>query len=139
MSFDALDISASGLKLERIRMAVIASNLANVNTTRNADGSGPYKKKEVVAQSTPVSFQSELQAQLQAVEVQEIVEDAAPPKVVYDPTHPDANGQGYVNMPNISAVEEMVNLLSASRAYRANLNVMSAAKANGDKTLQILN
>ena len=122
--FDALNVSATALTAERLRMDVTAENLANAQTTRGADGQ-PYRRKEVVlGEVASGGFGSQLAAAMGngakasagGVEVQAITEDATPGKLVYDPGHPDANGDGYVQMPNVDTVAEMVDLISASRA-----------------------
>jgi flagellar basal-body rod protein FlgC len=147
--FDSLDVSASGLTAERLRMDVTAENLANAQTTRGANGQ-PYRRKEVVLQEIPqggfgASLAAAMGGQAGAgpalpggVEVAGIVEDATPYKTVYDPGHPDANAQGYVRMPNVDTVTEMVDLISASRAYEANVTAMQTAKQMFTKTLDLL-
>ncbi len=142
--FDALGISASGLTAERARMDVTAENLANAQTTRTAEG-GPYRRKEVVLQQAQAGggFAGTLASAMGSrspggVEVSEIAQDAAPPRRVYDPGHPDADAQGYVAMPNVDTVAEMVDLIAASRAYEANVTAMNAAKQMYTKTLDLL-
>ena len=144
--FDALNVSATGLTAERLRMDVTAENLANAQTTRGADGR-PYRRKEVVlGEIASGGFGSQLAAAMGkgakasagGVEVQAIAEDATPGKLVYDPGHPDANGDGYVQMPNVDTVAEMVDLIGASRAYEANVTAMQAAKQMFTKTLELL-
>ena len=144
--FGGLDISASGLTAERLRMDVTAENLANAQTTRGADGQ-PYRRKEVVLQEAPGSFGASLSKAMDAgsggtqgggVQVAGIVQDSAPLKRVYDPGHPDADAQGYVSMPNVDTVTEMVDLIGASRAYEANVTAMQAAKQMFSKTLELL-
>jgi flagellar basal-body rod protein FlgC len=145
--FDSLNVSATGLTAERLRMDVTAENLANAQTTRGADGQ-PYKRKEVVlGQAASGGFGSQLAAAMGGpnsgtapggVEVQAIAEDSAPGKLVYDPGHPDANADGYVQMPNVDTVSEMVDLISSSRAYEANVTAMQSAKQMFSKTLDIL-
>jgi len=145
--FDALNVSATGLTAERLRMDVTAENLANAQTTRGADGQ-PYKRKEVVlGQAASGGFGTQLAAAMGGsqsgtapggVEVQAITEDAAPGKLVYDPGHPDANADGYVQMPNVDTVSEMVDLITASRSYEANVTAMQSAKQMFSKTLDIL-
>jgi flagellar basal-body rod protein FlgC len=142
--FDAMEISASGLTAERVRMDVTAQNLANAQTTRGADGQ-PYRRKEVVlaerqAQGT---FGAALVGAMSpgtpaGVEVAAIAEDQTPLKQVYDPSHPDADANGYVQMPNVDTVAEMVDLISAQRAYEANVTAMQAAKQMFSKTLELL-
>jgi flagellar basal-body rod protein FlgC len=145
--FDAFDISASALTAERMRMDVTAENLANAQTTRTADG-GPYRRKEVVLQEVAKGggFAGNLKAAMGAgssgrpggVEVAGIAEDSTPNKMVYDPGHPDADANGYVAMPNVDSVTEMVDLISASRAYEANVTALQSAKTMFAKTLEIL-
>jgi flagellar basal-body rod protein FlgC len=145
--FDAIDIAGSGLTAERLRMDVTAENLANAQTTRAADG-GPYHRKEVVLQQAGGStFATMLTGAIggvraaqepRGVEVAAIVEDQTAERLVYDPSHPDADANGYVAMPNVNPVTEMVDLISASRAYEMNVTAMQAAKQNFVKTLELL-
>jgi flagellar basal-body rod protein FlgC len=135
--FDALDASGSALSAERLRMDVTAENLANAQSTRGADGSGPYKRKEVVLEQAGSSFADSLQA-ARGVRVAGIVEDSTPPRRVYDPGHPDADAQGYVTMPNVNTVTEMTDLIGASRAYEANVTAMQTAKSMFARTLDLL-
>jgi flagellar basal-body rod protein FlgC len=144
--FGGLDISASGLTAERLRMDVTAENLANAQTTRGTDGQ-PYRRKEVVLQEAPGSFGASLSKAMSAgsggtegggVQVAGIAQDSTPLKRVYDPGHPDADTQGYVSMPNVDTVTEMVDLIGASRAYEANVTAMQAAKQMFSKTLELL-
>jgi flagellar basal-body rod protein FlgC len=132
--FDSLRISASGMTAERLRMDVIAENLANANTTRGVDG-GPYQRKQVVlSQNGGGTFEDALNG----VEVAGVVADPAPPRRVYDPGHPDADDTGYVELPNLSPVTEMVDLITASRGYEADVQAMNAARQMFQKTLDIL-
>jgi flagellar basal-body rod protein FlgC len=128
--FDALHTSSTGLSAQRLRMNLISKNLANVNTTRTADG-GPYRRQEAFFAARPDgdSFHSVLQAQ--------IVEDTRPPDIKYDPQHPDADAQGYVQFPNINMVEEMVNMISASRSYEANVSAIRTTREMASKALEI--
>jgi len=142
--FGSLDISASALSAERLRMDVTAENLANAQSTRTANG-GPYRRKEVVLEATgDGGFAGALAAARSAdgpnggVRVAGIAEDTAPDRLVYDPGHPDANQQGYVRMPNVNPVTEMVDLISASRSYEANVTAMQTAKQMFTKTLDLL-
>jgi flagellar basal-body rod protein FlgC len=181
MDFTALNINASALKAQRLRMDVIASNLANINTTRGPDGTtGAYKRKEVVfapllnqamtghinknghyGVNSPGNIDlspsmSGIQFSpdgtpllkggvtvndgkpLQGVEVVDIAEDTkTPTKMVYNPGHPDANEQGYVEMPNINVVTEMVDMISATRAYEANMSAVQNFKSMFKATIQI--
>ena len=130
----AMTISASGLSAQRKRMEIISSNLANIETTRTKEG-GPYRRKEVVFSSTPLekSFSSQFNERLgehaQKVVVSKIVEDQTEPKLVFNPGHPDANEKGYVAMPNINLMTEMVNLINASRSFEANVQAINASKS----------
>jgi flagellar basal-body rod protein FlgC len=138
----ALKISSSALDAQRIRMDVISSNLANINTTRTPEG-GPYRRRDVVFASQPVAdnfgevLNSELEKKLQRVEIVDITVDPGPPRVVYDPRHPDANALGYIGMPDINVMEEMVNILSATRSYEANVAAINATKSMVNKALEI--
>ena len=134
--FTTFDISASALKAQRIRLNTISSNLANVETTSTPEG-GPYKKKSVYFQTKPISFKEELDSSIQGVEVAKILEDPEEPKKVYDPSHPDAGDDGYVEMPNISVLKEMVDMMSATRSYEANTTVIKSAKRMALKALEI--
>lgn len=148
--FGSLDISASALSAERLRMDVTAENLANAQSTRSANG-GPYRRKEVVTQANgDGGFAGALATARGAaaggsgggapggVSVTGIVEDQTPNRLVYDPSHPDANAQGYVSMPNVNPVTEMVDLISASRSYEANVTAMQTSKQMFTKTLDLL-
>ena len=148
--FGGLEISASGLTAERLRMDVTAENLANAQTTRGADGQ-PYRRKEVVlSEVAGGTFGTQLAAAMGAkgasgsgvtpggVEVSAITEDTSPGKLVYDPGHPDANADGYVQMPNVDTVSEMVDLITSQRSYEANVTAMQSAKQMFTKTLDIL-
>lgn len=141
--FDSMRVSASGLSAERLRMDVIAQNLANANTTRGPDGQ-PYRRREVVFQSQaqPMTHSpgaTEVKSnQLQGVKAVAIVEDSSPLRAVYDPSHPDADENGYTYLPNVNPVTEMVDLTTATRAYEANVTAMNAAKTMATRALDIL-
>jgi flagellar basal-body rod protein FlgC len=141
--FDAIDVAGSGLTAERLRMDVTAGNLANAQTTQGADGQ-PYRRRQVVLQEAQngQSFGSILASAsaspVAGVQVAGIVEDPAPVRRVYDPGHPDADAQGYVSLPNVNPVTEMVDLISASRGYEANVTAMQTAKQLFTKTLELL-
>ena len=145
--FGGMEISASALTAQRLRMNVTAENLANAETTKGADGQ-PYRRKEVVLQSVGQQggFGSQLSAAMGAgqgvapggVQATAITEDPTNGKLVYDPSHPDADAQGYVRMPNVDTVTEMTDLIDAQRSYEANVTAMSAAKQMFSKTLEIL-
>jgi flagellar basal-body rod protein FlgC len=140
--FRALQTSSSGLSAQRLRMNLISANLANANTTRTQEG-GPYRRKEAVfaAQPGEADFRrhlsSQLEDQLPQVEVLGVVDDPNPPLMKYDPAHPDADANGYVAMPNINVMEEMVNMISATRSYEANLTAIKAAKDMAARALEI--
>ena len=140
--FSAIDVSSSALSAGRTRMNLISSNLANANATRTPEG-GPYKRKDAVFSATPLEsrFNRALDAataqQVRKVEVTEIVEDLSPSRLQYDPGHPDANAQGYVAMPNVNTVEELADMIGATRAYEANVTAVQAAKSMALKTLEI--
>jgi len=160
--FDAIEIAASGLTAERLRMDVTAENLANAQTTRTAGG-GPYRRQEVILQALPTrsGFASALQeASAQeappetpnppvgepavgeptggGVEVAAIVESPTPSQLVYDPSNPEANAQGYVRMPNVDPVTEMTDLIAESRSYQADVTAMQTAKDMFNATLSLL-
>ncbi len=138
----AIRISTSGLNVQRTRMNVVASNLANMNTTRTPEG-GPYRKKEVIVSATDAKnkfgqeLTNSLNGKLKEAKVSDIVEDQSAPKMVYEPNHPDANEQGYVAYPNINLMQEMVNLMSASRSYEANITAINASKSLALKALEL--
>jgi flagellar basal-body rod protein FlgC len=148
--FDAIDVSGSGLSAERLRMDVTSENLANAQTTKGADGQ-PYRRKVVVLQEAggQGSFGTALSAAIgratgnasspaRGVQVSGIVQDSSDLKRIYDPGHPDADKNGYVTMPNVNTVTEMTDLISASRAYEADVTAMQTAKQMFSKTLDIL-
>ena len=136
--FTAFDISATGLTAQRTRMNVISSNLANVHSTESENGQ-PYRRKDVVVTATPMAseFNTVLQEKINAVQVTEIIEDQRPFRTVYEPYHPSADKNGFVHYPNVTVIEEMVNMLSASRTYEANVNVLKASKSMALKALDI--
>jgi flagellar basal-body rod protein FlgC len=139
--FDAINTAATGLSAERLRMDVTAENLANAQTTRGADGK-PYQRKVVALQEAGTGFGAPLGGAMKGasggVRVAGISADTTPNRLVYDPGHPDADARGYVSMPNVQPVTEMVDLISASRGYEANVTVMQTAKQMFSKTLEIL-
>ncbi|MFA0815022.1 MAG: flagellar basal body rod protein FlgC [Anaerofustis sp.] len=141
---NSLNISGSGLTASRLRMDVISENIANATTTRTEDG-GPYRRKVVVYESmdnSSSSFSSIYRKKLdnnsdRGVRVAEIAEDQSEFQSVYDPTNPDADESGYVQMPNVDLVEETVDMMAVSRAYDANLTAFNAMKSMAEKALQI--
>ena len=162
--FSGLSISASALRAQRVKQNVIASNLANAETTRGADG-GPYRKQFVVFRENKLEpeqrfvfggekmkgfttqpdhmpipepgFPLAKENVGSGVEVAAIEQDASPPRLVYDPTHPDADPQGYVAMPNVNPVTEMTDMISATRSYEASVTAMNSAKAMLMKALEL--
>jgi flagellar basal-body rod protein FlgC len=143
MDFEnTLRISGSGMSAQRTWMNVLSSNLANVNTTRTASGQ-PYERRTVVYESAPTAddfnqvLDDSLQEESQGVKVVNIVSDKRDFRQVYDPGHPDADANGVVQMPNISSVEEMTNLVIATRSYEANLTALNNAKTMALKALEI--
>ncbi len=136
--FTGMDVLSSGLSAQRTRMNVTSSNLANQNTTRT-DAGGPYQRLDPVLQTTPLArpFRDALDGQIRGVRVTALSPDQSEPRLVYDPGHPDANTEGYVAFPNINAVEEMVNLITASRAYEAGVSAMSSLKQMASHALSI--
>jgi len=137
--FDMLDVSASGMTAQRFRLDVISNNIANVNTTRSSEG-GPYRRERVVFQEKreKKTFSDYLKNSKPAgVRVASIQKDDAPFKTVYDPTHPDADAEGYVRYPNVNIVTEMVDMISALRSYEANATAIDAAKSMMSKALEI--
>jgi len=156
---DSMDISASGMTAQRLRMDTISSNMANVETTRRANGTGPYRRQVVVFEArndienqntsnNPVmsKFANLLKEQqkvaatgygVRVKEIREINDQESPFRKVYDPSSPEADAQGYVNYPNVNIVEEMTNMISATRSYEANAKVIESAKAMASKALEI--
>lgn len=126
--FTAMDISASGMRAQRTRMNVISSNIANAHTTKSATG-GPFQRRDVVLR------ENAFEGQLSSVEVDRIVSDPTPGQRMYDPSNPDADEKGYVTMPNVNLMEEMVNMIGASQAFEANT---TAVKAQKDMALKAL-
>ncbi len=133
--FGSMNISGSALTAQRLRMDVIAENIANAQTTRTQTGE-PYRRKFVLMGERS-SFASHLQAAGGGVRVTEIVEDTSPLTPVHDPTHPDADEDGYVYMPNVNTVTEMIDMMSATRSYEANITAINAFKNMAFKALEI--
>lgn len=138
----SLKISSSGLEANRKRMNAISSNIANAQTTRTAEG-GPYRRKEVAFGSEPAreSFseilEGEMDAQAQTVHATEVISTDRPPILKYEPNHPDADENGYVAYPNINIVEEMANMMQATRSYEANVNALNVTKQMAAKALEL--
>lgn len=140
--FDSMNVTASGLTAQRLRMDLISQNMANVNTTRTENG-GPYRRKVLLVSEAKPSFKDVFNnvmgenQQMAGVKVTDIVDDQRSFVKVYNPGHPDANSEGYVNMPNVNVIEEMTNMISASRSYEANVTVMNGTKGMAMKALEI--
>ncbi len=135
-------ISASGLAAQRQRMNTVSSNIANINTTRTNEG-GPYRRKDVVFEAMPDSksfgdvMTDQGEQSLQRVQVTDVISDQKAPLLKYEPDNPDANPDGYVAYPNINMMEEMANMLSATRSYEANVSAMQATKDMAMSALEI--
>ena len=136
--FTSLEVTASGLSAERTRINVASSNLANVNTTQSPTG-GPYQRRDVVIGSAPVPGQERggYASAVQEVQVKAIVQDQTAPRLEYDPQHPDANADGNVAYPNINAVAEMVDMITASRAYEAGITSLDTAVHMAERAISI--
>jgi flagellar basal-body rod protein FlgC len=136
----SMKISASALKAQRTRLGTIGTNIANIETTRTPEG-GPFRKREVVFESRSKGFADHLAASQRraasGVEVAQIRLDNRPPKMVYNPGHPDANAEGQVAMPNVELMEEIADMMSANRAYESNVTVIKSAKRMALKALEI--
>jgi len=138
----SMKISSSGLAANRKRIEAISSNIANAQTTRTAEG-GPYRRKEVVFGSEPARdnfadiLEGEIDAKAQTVHATEVVSTDEPPILKYDPSHPDANKDGYVAMPNVNVMKEMADMISAQRAYEANITAINTSKSMAVKALEI--
>jgi flagellar basal-body rod protein FlgC len=135
--FSAFDISASGLTANRVWMDVIADNIANAETTHTTEG-GPYRRRQVQFSTILGSSSDPSLSQGQGVRVAGITQDQSALRLVYNPGHPDARADGYVEMPNVNAVTEMVDMMVASRAYEANTTAMETSKGMVTRTLDIL-
>ncbi|HTL12735.1 MAG TPA: flagellar basal body rod protein FlgC [Bdellovibrionota bacterium] len=140
--FSSMRVSASGLEAQMKRMNTISSNIANAETTRTEEG-GPYRREDPVFAATTdrESFgeilDNQMDENVQGVQVVDVHKDTRAPRMVYNPSSPDANADGYVAMPNVNTVEEMANMISAQRAYEANVTAMGAAKSMAQKALEI--
>lgn len=141
MSFDstlgALNISASGLSAERFRMEVVANNIANASTTRTPEG-GPYRRQDVLFESVLVGVENNGPAKFGGVRTAGLVADQSELPRVFNPGHPDADGNGFVTMPNVNLPIEMVNLITATRAYEANLKVAQSFVELNQQALALL-
>ena len=137
----AVDISSSGMDYQRLRLEIIAANIANANSTRSVNGV-TYKPLEAVATSPALvggaqSFESHFSAHLQGIERVDVIEKNTAPRMVYSPNHPDANEDGFVAFPNVDISASMVDLISATRSYEANVKVLNAAKSMALRALEI--
>lgn len=134
--FKIFSISGSGMAAQRSRMSVVAGNLANTETSRTPDG-GPYRRRDVIFQSVPIAGEfsgqladlSDTRDDVQGVEVVGIKQSARPPRKIFDPNHPDVKPDGFVALPDINPIEEMVDMLSAARSYEANLTAYNTTKS----------
>ena len=133
---DTLSVTASGLTAQRVRLQTVASNMANARTTRTAEG-GPYKRRMPVFRADAPQFGDALDTAMARVEVVEIAESDDPPVRVFDPGHPDANADGYVDYPNVNVLEEMVDMMMTARTYEANTAVVEVTKDMANNALQI--
>lgn len=134
-----MDISASALNAERERMRTVANNLANIHSTKDADG-GVYKRRELVFSAVfkdSMDSDSNPAADLNGVKIEDMVADKSAPMRMYAPNHPDADGAGMVDMPNISPIREMVDMITATRAYEANLSVLKQSRDMADNTIRL--
>jgi len=129
--FNVFNVAGSAMSAQAQRLNVVSSNLANADSVTSSNGQ-PYKAKQVVFSAVPMDGTPST-----AVKVIDVVEDSNPPKLMYDPKHPLADEKGYVAMPNVNVVEEMVNMISASRSYQTNVETMNAAKTMLLKTLTL--
>lgn len=134
-SVSAVDVAMTGIRAQRVRMNLIANNIANVETTRTPEG-GPYRRQVAVFRGEQLS--RSIHPDKFGVKVQRIEEDDSPFVEVYDPSHPDANFEGIVQYPNVNLVIEMINLVSAQRAYEANVNVIMSDRAMTERALEII-
>lgn len=140
--FTAMRIASSGLTVQRTRMNLTTSNLANVETTRTAEG-GPYQRRSAVVAAVPLSetfeevFGDALHDKTHSAEVVTVTADDTQGRLVYDPSHPDADAEGYVEMPNVNVITEMVDMLTASRTYEANVTAIKALKGMANNAIEI--
>ncbi|WP_129409833.1 flagellar basal body rod protein FlgC [Marinitoga lauensis] len=135
-AFKIMDIAASGMTAERFRSEVISNNLANANTTRT-ENEGPYRRKIVTFKEVLNKQFNSKDEQLSGVKIAKLEEDKSPFRLVYDPGHPDADKNGYVKYPNVNPLREMVDLITAQRAYEANVAVVNSAKTMFNSALSI--
>ena len=137
-----MKISASGLAVQRKRMETISSNLANMETTRTPEG-GPYRRKDVLITALPLgdefgnTFKNVLGDKLRRVQVADVIEDQSEPRLVYNPNHPDANDLGYVALPNVDQMTEIVNMVTTQRSFEANITALNASKAMAIRAIDL--
>ncbi|HPI39437.1 MAG TPA: flagellar basal body rod protein FlgC [Pseudobdellovibrionaceae bacterium] len=136
-------ISGSGMAAQRIRMNTISSNIANINTTKSPEG-GPYRRKDVVFEAMPdaksfgeILMATDPKSQFSRVQVTDVLPDTKAPLLKYEPNHPDANPEGYVAYPNVNLMEEMTNMIQATRSYEANVSALQASKDMALSALEI--
>jgi flagellar basal-body rod protein FlgC len=136
-------VSSSGMAAQRTRMNTISSNIANINTTRTPEG-GPYRRKDVMFEAMPdaksfgdIIMSTDPRSDVQRVQVTDVISDTKPPVMKYEPDHPDANAEGYVAYPNINHMEEMANMIMATRLYEANVSAMQASKDMANSALEL--
>ncbi len=136
--FTSLRVSGSALSAERLRVDLASANLANANSTRSVEG-GPYRRRDPVFQAVPLDtpFASELDRAVRAVAVPTVRLDPRPPREIFNPSHPDADESGIVKLPNISIIEELVNLRNAQRSFEANLTAVGASREMAQRALRI--
>jgi flagellar basal-body rod protein FlgC len=141
--FDGMNVSATGMTAQRFRLDVISENIANINTTRDENGDVYRRKQVVFGEKSSLNFGDTLYNSLNVynpsgVRVTQVVEDQSDLKMVYDPSNPDADENGYVSYPNVDTITEMTNMIDASRAYEANATAFDAGKAMAVKGLSLL-
>ena len=138
----SMKISSSGLNVQRKLMETVSSNLANIETTRTPEG-GPYRRKELVVSALPFEenfnamLKSELGENVLQTMITEIIEDQSEPRLVFNPNHPDANETGYVSMPNVDLMTEMVNLVTSTRGFEANVTALNASKSMAQRAIEL--
>ncbi len=136
--FTSLSVSASGLRAERLRADLASANLANANSTRTTEG-GPYRRRDAVlrTKSHGGAIGSALDRAVRGVEIRNVRIDSRPPRQLFNPSHPDANGEGMVSLPNVQVVEEITNLTNASRSYQANIAAITVSRQMAERALRM--
>jgi flagellar basal-body rod protein FlgC len=140
--FSAMKVAGSGMSAQRTRLNVVASNLANAQTTRTEEG-GPYRRRDPVFEAVPLQvepgrLESYVDENVNEVQVTRIVQDTQPGRSIFDPDHPDSNAQGYLELPNVDVVEEMVNMVTATRSYAANATVLQTIKQMAQRAIDLI-